>query len=85
MRVTWRRLVILGLTSAALAAVAGGCGGGSSSSTETTAATGGTASVPQIDVTSLGVDFAQMAKLKVYAGNTHPHQAQQPVEFTLPK
>ena len=27
---------------------------------------------------------AQMAKLKVYAGNTHPHQAQQPVEFKLP-
>ena len=26
---------------------------------------------------------AQMAKLKVYAGNTHPHQAQQPVEFKL--
>jgi large subunit ribosomal protein L13 len=24
---------------------------------------------------------AQMTKLKVYAGNTHPHQAQQPVEF----
>jgi len=28
---------------------------------------------------------AQMAKLKVYTGNTHPHQAQQPVEFKLPK
>src|SRR5437667_2305721 len=27
---------------------------------------------------------AQMAKLKLYAGNTHPHQAQQPVEFKLP-
>jgi large subunit ribosomal protein L13 len=26
---------------------------------------------------------AQMAKLKVYAGNSHPHQAQQPVEFKL--
>ena len=26
---------------------------------------------------------AQMAKLKVYAGNAHPHQAQQPVEFKL--
>src|SRR5437764_5643027 len=24
---------------------------------------------------------AQMAKLKIYAGNAHPHQAQQPVEF----
>jgi large subunit ribosomal protein L13 len=27
----------------------------------------------------------QMAKLKVYKGNTHPHQAQQPVEFKLTK
>ena len=26
---------------------------------------------------------AQMTKLKVYAGNSHPHQAQQPVEFKL--
>jgi large subunit ribosomal protein L13 len=26
---------------------------------------------------------AQMTKLKVYAGPTHPHQAQQPVEFKL--
>ena len=26
---------------------------------------------------------AQMSKLKVYAGNSHPHQAQQPVEFKL--
>jgi large subunit ribosomal protein L13 len=26
---------------------------------------------------------AQMSKLKVYAGNTHPHQAQQPVEYKL--
>jgi large subunit ribosomal protein L13 len=26
---------------------------------------------------------AQMAKLKVYAGNSHPHQAQQPVEFKI--
>jgi large subunit ribosomal protein L13 len=26
---------------------------------------------------------AQMTKLKVYAGNQHPHQAQQPVEFKL--
>jgi large subunit ribosomal protein L13 len=26
---------------------------------------------------------AQMAKLKVYAGNAHPHQAQQPVDFKL--
>jgi large subunit ribosomal protein L13 len=25
----------------------------------------------------------QMVKLKVYAGNSHPHQAQQPVEFML--
>jgi large subunit ribosomal protein L13 len=25
-----------------------------------------------------------MTKLKVYAGPTHPHQAQQPVEFKLP-
>lgn len=25
----------------------------------------------------------QMAKLKVYAGGSHPHQAQQPVEFKL--
>jgi large subunit ribosomal protein L13 len=25
----------------------------------------------------------QMSKLKVYAGNSHPHQAQQPVEFKL--
>ena len=25
----------------------------------------------------------QMTKLKVYAGNKHPHQAQQPVEFKL--
>jgi large subunit ribosomal protein L13 len=24
---------------------------------------------------------AQMTKLKVYAGNSHPHQAQQPVEY----
>jgi len=66
MRVTWRRLVILGLTSAALAVVAAGCGGSSSSSssTESAAGTGGTASVPQIDVNSLGADFAQMAQLK---------------------
>ncbi len=26
----------------------------------------------------------QMTKLKIYAGPTHPHQAQQPVEFKLP-
>jgi large subunit ribosomal protein L13 len=26
---------------------------------------------------------AQMTKLKVYAGSSHPHQAQQPQEFTL--
>jgi large subunit ribosomal protein L13 len=26
---------------------------------------------------------AQMTKLKVYAGNSHPHQAQQPVELKL--
>ncbi len=26
---------------------------------------------------------SQMTKLKVYAGNSHPHQAQQPVEFKL--
>jgi large subunit ribosomal protein L13 len=26
---------------------------------------------------------AQMTKLKVYAGNSHPHQAQQPVEFKI--
>jgi large subunit ribosomal protein L13 len=26
---------------------------------------------------------AQMTKLKVYAGPTHPHQAQQPVEFKV--
>lgn len=26
----------------------------------------------------------QMAKLKIYAGNEHPHQAQQPMEFKLP-
>jgi large subunit ribosomal protein L13 len=26
---------------------------------------------------------AQMAKLKVYAGNAHPHQAQQPVDFKV--
>jgi large subunit ribosomal protein L13 len=25
----------------------------------------------------------QMTKLKIYAGPTHPHQAQQPVEFKL--
>ena len=25
----------------------------------------------------------QMTKLKVYAGNSHPHQAQQPVAFKL--
>ncbi|HZV04112.1 MAG TPA: uL13 family ribosomal protein, partial [Gemmataceae bacterium] len=25
----------------------------------------------------------QMTKLKVYAGSSHPHQAQQPVEFKL--
>ena len=36
----------------------------SSSSTESAAGTGGTASVPQIDVNSLGADFAQMAQLK---------------------
>jgi D-xylose transport system substrate-binding protein len=63
MRVTWRRLAALGLTSVALAVVAG-CGGSSSSSTESTAGTGGTASVPQLDAASFGVDFAQMAKLK---------------------
>jgi large subunit ribosomal protein L13 len=28
---------------------------------------------------------AQMTKLKIYAGNQHPHQAQQPQEFKLPK
>lgn len=27
----------------------------------------------------------QFAKLKVYAGNQHPHQAQQPQPFTLPE
>ena len=27
----------------------------------------------------------QMTKLKIYAGPQHPHQAQQPVEFKLPK
>jgi large subunit ribosomal protein L13 len=27
----------------------------------------------------------QFAKLKVYAGNTHPHQAQQPQAFKLPE
>lgn len=27
----------------------------------------------------------QFAKLKVYAGSTHPHQAQQPQPFELPK
>jgi len=27
---------------------------------------------------------AQMGKLKVYAGTSHPHQAQQPVEFKMP-
>ena len=63
MRVTWRRLAALGLTSVALAVVAG-CGGSSSSSTESTAGTAGTASVPQLDAASFGVDFAQMAKLK---------------------
>jgi len=63
MRVTWRRLAALGLTSVALAVVAG-CGGSSSSSTESTAGTGGTASVPPLDAASFGVDFAQMAKLK---------------------
>jgi large subunit ribosomal protein L13 len=26
----------------------------------------------------------QMTKLKIYAGNSHPHQAQQPQEFKLP-
>jgi len=26
----------------------------------------------------------QMTKLKIYAGPSHPHQAQQPVEFKLP-
>ena len=26
---------------------------------------------------------AQMAKLKMYAGPSHPHQAQQPKEFKL--
>jgi large subunit ribosomal protein L13 len=26
----------------------------------------------------------QMSKLKIYAGPSHPHQAQQPVEFKLP-
>ncbi len=25
----------------------------------------------------------QMTKLKIYAGSSHPHQAQQPVEFKL--
>jgi large subunit ribosomal protein L13 len=25
----------------------------------------------------------QMTKLKIYAGPSHPHQAQQPVEFKL--
>jgi large subunit ribosomal protein L13 len=27
----------------------------------------------------------QYSKLKVYAGNQHPHQAQQPQQFTLPE
>lgn len=28
---------------------------------------------------------AQMTKLKIYAGNSHPHQAQQPQEFKMPE
>ncbi len=27
---------------------------------------------------------AQMSKLKIYAGNNHPHQAQKPIPFTMP-
>jgi D-xylose transport system substrate-binding protein len=67
MLVSWQRLAVVGLTIAALG-IAAGCGGSSSTSTEGSAATGGTASVPQIDVTNLGVDFAQMAQLKDLAG-----------------
>jgi D-xylose transport system substrate-binding protein len=61
MRSTWKRVVIVGLATTALAVVAAGCGGGSSSTQG--AAPTGTVAVPQIDASAFTADFSLMKQL----------------------
>jgi D-xylose transport system substrate-binding protein len=64
MRLTWRRLVLVGLASTVLAVITAGCGGSSGSTQASTATGGGAAAVPQIDAGAFTADFSLMAQLK---------------------
>ena len=57
------RQMVVGIAVVALAAAAAACGGSSSSSSSSTASSGGTATIPTVDASNLGADFATMKAL----------------------